>query len=380
VQEGVDAATKELLFYWLTPEKTCAETGLAFWGSKREASLCLAVESGHYDEVFARLAVGRGVTVEELVRRVSRGEWPREDAEVWKVVEHDLAVRESGHDTTERLVDSAADLVTADLNSLIVKTAKDLYQLTGQTLFKELAEKLEKAMIEYMYDEDLGYFCDWDVVMKTRKRFLSPAGVVYPLWAGIGDEHIKKRLRDSLVIYLEARGGVVGSERLNYHGEGSVDSTEVGNGGRQWDWPFGWAPHQILAWEGLSGAGFEEDARRLSFRWLATLTKVYEKYGCVPEKMDVVTKLDPMNAGEKVEYGTQCAGKNEFFGWTAASVVLGNKYLSDHERLVLNEISAESCVEEQLLFLRNILKHHPSRPSDLSSTTWSTVASYSHNE
>ncbi|NDD93416.1 hypothetical protein EBZ37_15215, partial [bacterium] len=136
VREGIQACRKELLEYWLTPEKTCEVTGLGLWGSRSQAALCVAVESGHYDDVFSRLAIARGVEVEDLVSRVSRGDWPKEDLEVWKLVQHDLAVRESGHDTTERLVDSAGDLVTADLNSLLFKSAKDLFELTGDQLFR----------------------------------------------------------------------------------------------------------------------------------------------------------------------------------------------------------------------------------------------------
>jgi alpha,alpha-trehalase len=336
------------------------------------------VESGHYDEVFGRLAEARGLPVEELVREVSRGTWPKEDMEVWKLVEHDLAVRESGHDTTERLVDSAADLVTADLNSLLVKTAKDLFELTGDCLFKEIAEKLEAAMMKWLYDEELGYLCDYDVVVDVKKRFLSPAGVVYPLWAGLGDERVRKRLRDTLVIYLEGRGGVVGSEKLNWCHVAQPDIAHEGGScheGRQWDWPFGWAPHQMLAWEGLAQAGFHDDARRMAFRWMATLTKVYAAHGCLPEKLDVVTKGDPIGAGASVEYGTQCAGQDEFFGWTTASVVVGTQYLGEHERVALTQITADTCVEEQLAFLRNLGKRRDDIALDVNDVTWSTVAS-----
>jgi alpha,alpha-trehalase len=118
LRRAILAAAKELSKYWFSPDKTCPVTGLTLYGSRNFASLCLAVEPGHYDEIFERLARAREIDVKLLVNLVSRGLWPRADAEVWKLVEHDLAVRESGHDTTERLVDSAGDLVTADLNSL----------------------------------------------------------------------------------------------------------------------------------------------------------------------------------------------------------------------------------------------------------------------
>ena len=35
---------------------------------------------------------------------------------------------------------------------------------------------------------------------------------------------------------------------------------------RQWDYPFGWPPHQMLAWQGLIDYGYEVLAQRLEAR------------------------------------------------------------------------------------------------------------------
>jgi neutral trehalase len=34
----------------------------------------------------------------------------------------------------------------------------------------------------------------------------------------------------------------------------------------------GWAPLQIIAWQGLSDYGYDEIASRLAYRWLYTIT------------------------------------------------------------------------------------------------------------
>ncbi len=39
--------------------------------------------------------------------------------------------------------------------------------------------------------------------------------------------------------------------------------------GVQWDYPYGWAPTQIVAIEGLRRYGFNDDANRISYNFLA---------------------------------------------------------------------------------------------------------------
>jgi len=58
---------------------------------------------------------------------------------------------------------------------------------------------------------------------------------------------------------------------------GLVSGTEASRGlitlsrpNRQWDFPFGWAPHQIVSWIAFEKYGFKEEARRCCYRWLYT--------------------------------------------------------------------------------------------------------------
>jgi alpha,alpha-trehalase len=34
------------------------------------------------------------------------------------------------------------------------------------------------------------------------------------------------------------------------------------------DYPYGWAPHQIMTWVGMERYGYQEDAQRLAYRWI----------------------------------------------------------------------------------------------------------------
>ncbi|CAI4254469.1 CIC_collapsed_G0001880.mRNA.1.CDS.1 [Saccharomyces cerevisiae] len=107
---------------------------------------------------------------------------------------------------------------------------------------------------------------------------------------------------------------------------------------RQWDYPFGWAPHQILAWKGLSAYGYQQVATRLAYRWLYMITKSFVDYnGMVVEKYDVTRGTDPHRVD--AEYGNQGADfkgvATEGFGWVNTSYLLGLKYMNNHARRAL---------------------------------------------
>jgi len=98
---------------------------------------------------------------------------------------------------------------------------------------------------------------------------------------------------------------------------------------RQWDYPYGWAPHQMLAWRGLKNYGLDADAGRLAYRWLYTIVKNARDYnGVIPEKYNVVTGSHEVfveygNVGTKFAYIA-----TEGFGWMNASYEVGMNFLS----------------------------------------------------
>lgn len=81
---------------------------------------------------------------------------------------------------------------------------------------------------------------------------------------------------------FEEHGGLVAGT-LKSRGEVGLSRPS-----RQWDYPFGWAPQQILAWIGLVNYGYDGIARRLAYRWLYMMTKSFVDYnGVVVEKYNV---------------------------------------------------------------------------------------------
>ncbi len=89
---------------------------------------------------------------------------------------------------------------------------------------------------------------------------------------------------------------------------GLVISTK--ESGAQWDFPYEWAPIQLLADEGLRKYGFDEDADRLSEEFLSTVLENFERDGTIREKYNAVTRSSEtkVSAG----YHANVVG----FGWT----------------------------------------------------------------
>jgi len=125
---------------------------------------------------------------------------------------------------------------------------------------------------------------------------------------------------------LEVAGGLVsGTERSRGH-------ICLSRPNRQWDYPYGWAPHQILAWQGLTNYGYVDIARRLAYRWLFIIVQsVVDFNGTVPEKYDVVARSHCVFA-EYGNVGTEFKFMSrEGFGWMNASFQVGLSYLTNYQ-------------------------------------------------
>jgi alpha,alpha-trehalase len=78
----------------------------------------------------------------------------------------------------------------------------------------------------------------------------------------------------------------------------------------QWDYPYGWAPLQSLAVEGLRRYGYTADADRISYEFLSTVAENFRGEGTIREKYDVVTRSS--EAHVSAGYQANVVG----FGWT----------------------------------------------------------------
>ena len=261
---------------------------------------------------------------------------------------HDRAVRESGHDTTYRLDNRAAHLNTVDLNSLLYKYETDIAECIDENFggalkssddrtetsaeWKALAAKRKARMNALLWNEERGMFFDYDFKIREQTLYES-ATTFYPLWAGLTTNEQADRLVKEGLPLLEAPGGLLSSTEAS---RGVVNAERPL---RQWDYPFGWAPHQMLLWEGLQNYGYQKVAERLAYRWLYMIVRNAVDYnGTIPEKYDVVERSHRVlaeygNVGTEFEYVTR-----EGFGWMNASYQVGLQLISKVQRASLRKL------------------------------------------
>jgi alpha,alpha-trehalase len=352
--EVIRAAIREYDDVWMN-EDHLTHTGLSrYFGSGIGPPP--EVEPGHFDPIYARYAGEMDVREFERLYRSGRIAVPQLDA----FFVHDRAMRESGHDTTYRWTidgrDRCADFVTVDLNSLLYKfeidiarTIRDVFddQLDmpdGTTqhsdVWVERSRRRRRLMRKLLWDEERRMFFDYDIVHERRNVYFS-ATCLYPLWAMHPDDpstrilspEEARRLVTTALETLEMPGGLAASAWDFF--EAHRDTLPA----RQWDYPNGWAPHQMLAWRGLLNQSFTAEAQRLIYKWLYTITRNAADYnGTVPEKFDVVHRTHKVfaeygNVNTEFEYITK-----EGFGWMNASYQVGLSLLPGRLRQQLEAL------------------------------------------
>jgi alpha,alpha-trehalase len=334
------------------------------------------VEPGHFDREWQEL--GRS-----LEQSYAQGTLRERDlvTELDTAFEHDRCMRESGHDTTyrwfwadpaspagTRAANRCADMLTVDLNSLLYRYEVDIAYLLGELARSPVARTKAGAasggtpepagpgagvwcarakhrlelMKAVLWSQRDGLFYD---------AFLGPGGpqqtryvsatTLYPLWAtadACGKAPLAPLSADerSLLVtnaleQLEAPGGLLASAKASRERFSTHDD-------RQWDYPNGWAPHQMLAWDGLEAHGFRQDAERLISSWLYLIAShVIDHNGTIPEKYDVVARTHAVfseygNVGTDFDYIA-----TEGFGWMNASFEVGLARLRPDARRRLSQ-------------------------------------------
>jgi alpha,alpha-trehalase len=120
------------------------------------------------------------------------------------------------------------------------------------------------------------------------------ATTFYPLWAGLASPSQAKAVARNLPLF-ERQGGL---------------ATSTKETGVQWDYPYGWAPIQLLAVEGLRRYGYNVGADRVSCEFLSVVLDNFARDGTIREKFDVVSDSSNIQLAEG--YRDNIVG----FGWT----------------------------------------------------------------
>ncbi len=220
----------------------------------------------------------------------------------------DRSMRESGFDVSFRFGPYGAathHYAPVCLNSLLYKTERDLEEMShhlGKAAdaehWKKLAETRRVAIQKYLWDERQGLFFDYDFE-KNRRSTYRYATTFYPLWAGLATAAQARAVVKNLSLFEKAGGIAM-----------SMQETQA-----QWDYPFGWAPIQLLAVEGMRRYGHNAEADRVSTEFLSTVLDNFMRDGTIREKYNVVTRSSETNV--KAGYAANVMG----FGWTNAAFV-----------------------------------------------------------
>ena len=217
---------------------------------------------------------------------------------------------ESGWDFSSRWLEGAdgefdlstihtTSIVPVDLNSLLYNlelTIARAAEIEGDSEksenFKQKAEKRKTAILKYLWNEEEGFFMDYNFRAEQQTMRLSLAGV-YPLFFEIADENQATAVSAKIEEVFLKPGGVV---------------TTPYNTGQQWDAPNGWAPLQWITIKGLQNYNKTELGEEIQSRWLQLNKEVYNRTYKMLEKYNVEDLTKESGGGE---YPTQ-----DGFGWT----------------------------------------------------------------
>jgi alpha,alpha-trehalase len=215
----------------------------------------------------------------------------------------DRAMRESGFDVSSRFGpfgSATHHFAPVCLNSLLYKYETDM-ELMSQLLgraddakkWNERAADRKAKIQKYLWDPERGLFVDYNFELQARSSY-EYITTFYPLWAGLASRDQAQVVVRNLSIF-EQPGGL------------AMSHTESG---AQWDYPYAWAPTQLLAIEGLRRYGFNDDANRISYKFLWMIAQNFRRDGTIKEKYNAVTRSSEtqVSAG----YHMNVAG----FGWT----------------------------------------------------------------
>ena len=344
LREKLEICIKEYETVWMETGKRLTENGLNRYFAQG-IGLPPETEPGHYDDIVRPFADVAKLSIPEYEKLYYQRKIENKTLDAYFV--NDRSVRESGHDTSYRIEGICADLNVVELNAMLYKYETDFAELIALHFYDnfefntkiytkkywiEKAESRKKRMNQLLWNDDESCFFDYNFKTQKQNIFLS-ATSFFPLWAKIATQEQADKMIEKWLPKLVYLGGIAGCS------EAAISNIPEDKMQRQWDFPNGWAPHQIIIWQGLIHYGYQTKAQELIYRWLWMITKNASDYnGTVAEKYDVVSASLKVFA----EYGNQGTDfeyiNKEGFGWMNASFQLGLSLLNEDLKDKLNQL------------------------------------------
>jgi alpha,alpha-trehalase len=233
----------------------------------------------------------------------------------------DRTMRESGFDPSNRFGAFNIDIIHYNpvcLNSLLYlmeTDAAEIMKILGRAReagrWTSRAAERRLKINRLMWDEQDGLYYDYNFAEKRVRRYPFVT-TFYPLWVGIADRRQAARVAANLHLF-ERRGGLQTSTNVS---------------GSQWDAPFGWAPMQMIAVEGLRRYGYAKEADRVAANFLSMVLKEFIEHNGIVEKYDVERRESDVSSGIKFGYTANQIG----FGWTNGAFLDMYAGLAESER------------------------------------------------
>ena len=351
LQSHLQTAILEYETVWMVQGKRLTENGLNRYLAEG-LGFPPECEAGHFDAILKPYAAKLNMPVRDYEKAYANDKIINKELDAYFL--QDRSVRESGHDTSYRIEGNCADLNLVELNAFLYKYEIDFANLIKDQFndtfiigsksytsvyWLDKANNRKDKVNQLLWNEKDGLYYDFNLKTKKQSDFIATTTFT-PLWSNMASQEQANKIVENALPLLKQNGGVAGS---TIESRGEITSERPA---RQWDYPNGWAPHQMLIWKGLLNYGFKEDAQELIYRWLFMITKNAVNYnGTIPEKYDVVEATHKVfaeygNVGTDFEYITQ-----EGFGWMNASYQYGLSLLKEKYIAKLNALT-----EPQIIF------------------------------
>lgn len=171
-------------------------------------------------------------------------------------------------------------------NCALVLYARTLAWIAGELgwpdeseAWKSEADRRSQKIREYCWDDEKGFFFEYQYEKGERLPFWSLAGY-WAMWAGVATSRQAERMVRNLHLFEQPHGlSQTDQAYASPHKEFHV---------LQWDYPNGWPPSQIVVIDSLEAYGYMDIAKRLAQKYVKLQLDVFDDTGRVWEKYNVV--------------------------------------------------------------------------------------------
>ena len=151
---------------------------------------------------------------------------------------------------------------------------------TSDPEWQHRAEQRREKMNHYLWNEDLGFFFDYNYAEEVQSTHYSLAGFV-AMFSGAASVRQAEQMVPVLEKFETPFGLTTTAKEYSPRQK------------HQWATPNGWAPLHYLVVAGLEKYGYHDDAKRIALKWVATVQQGLQQDGYVREKYNVINPNEP---------------------------------------------------------------------------------------